>query len=288
MRTDPAKLRAFRKLVLLHYKTHGRHTLPWRKTTDPYRILISEVMLQQTQVDRVIPFYQGFLKAFPTPKRLAGAPLSQVLTLWQGLGYNRRAKMLQNAAKEIASKWKGRFPRAVEEIESLPGVGPYTARAVAAFAFNTDSIFIETNIRAVVIHHFFSAKKVVSDDAIREVLTAVYPKGSAREWYSALMDYGAALKRQGIRTNARVKGYTKQQAFDGSLRQARGAILRALATGPLPTRKVTMLLGLEREEQMKGALASLVKEEMVELREGRARLPGSAHPVPVAKRKRLG
>lgn len=288
MRTDPATLRAFRKLVLLHYKAHGRHMLPWRKTTDPYEILVSEVMLQQTQVDRVIPFYKAFLKAFPTPKKLAGAPLSHVLTLWQGLGYNRRAKMLQNAAKEITVKWKGRFPRAIEEIESLPGVGPYTASAVAAFAFNADSIFIETNIRAVIIHHFCTGKNAVSDDAIREVLRAVYPKGNAREWYSALMDYGAALKRQGVRTNARVKGYTKQKTFAGSLRQARGAILRTLAKGSLTTKKVTMLLGLAREEQMKGALASLVKEEMVELLQGTVRLLGSARPVPGTKRRRQG
>lgn len=255
---------------------------------DPYQILVSEVMLQQTQVDRVIPFYQAFLKAFPTPKTLALAPLSQVLTLWQGLGYNRRAKMLQNAAKEITGKWKGTFPRTIAEIESLPGVGPYTARAVAAFAFNTDSLVIETNIRAVVIHHFFGKNNVVSDDAIREVLAAVYPKGKARKWYSALMDYGAALKRQGVRTNARVKGHTKQKAFDGSLRQARGAILRALAKGPLTTQKVTMLLGRVREEQMQGALAALVKEEMVEIRKGTVQLPGSVYPVSVAKRTRQG
>lgn len=286
MRINPAQIRAFRTAVLSHYKTHGRHGLPWRTTTDPYKIFVSEVMLQQTQVDRVIPFYRAFLKAFPTLRSLAKAPLGEVLTLWQGLGYNRRAKMLQSAAQTIVKTWRGRFPRGIEEIESLPGVGPYTARAVAAFAFNTDSLFVETNIRAAVIHHFYGTKKVVSGASIRAILALAYPKGRAREWYSALMDYGSALKRQGVRTNARVQGYAKQRPFDGSLRQARGAILRALVTGPLRIQRATMLLGLERKEQMQSALASLVTEEMVELRSGMVSFPADARLAPAVKRKR--
>lgn len=143
----------FRRLVWAHYKKHGRHELPWRKTHDPYRILVSEVMLQQTQVQRVQPYYREFLKQFPTARRLAEAPLSEVLKAWQGLGYNRRAKMLHAAAKEIA---KHGMPKTALELEKLPGVGPYTARAVATFAYDADEILIETNIRTVVFHHFFS------------------------------------------------------------------------------------------------------------------------------------
>lgn len=232
-------------------------------------------MLQQTQVERVIPFYQAFLKEFPSARALARAPLSKVLSVWQGLGYNRRAKMLQNAATEIVGKWKGRFPKMIEDIESLPGVGPYTARAVAAFAYNVDSSFVETNIRTVLIHHFFRTG-TVSDKELVPVLEAALPRGKAREWYSALMDYGSALKRAGQKTNARVKGYAKQKAFEGSARQARGAILRALVPGSLPLSKVTMLLGREREAQMKSALASLVKEEMVQVSKGRVTLGGEA------------
>lgn len=271
MKPTPASIRAFREAVFAHYEAHGRHNLPWRKTRDPYRILVSEVMLQQTQVDRVIPFYAAFLKAFPTARALAEAPLGQVLTEWQGLGYNRRAKMLRNAAKEIMGRWKGKFPKNADDIESLPGVGPYTARAVAAFAYNQDSAFVETNIRTALMHHFFRTGKV-SDSELMPILDAALPRGKSREWYSALMDYGAALKRAGLRTNARVAGYAKQKKFEGSSRQARGAILRALVPGPFPVAKVSMLLGREREVQMKSALAALVKEGMVRVSRRKASL----------------
>jgi len=123
-------VQAFRTTVWNHYRRHGRHTLPWRTTTNPYRILVSEVMLQQTQVERVIPYYKTFLRAFPTVQTLAQAPLSRVLTLWQGLGYNRRAKMLHEAAKQVVAQYGGRMPHDAEALETLRGVGPYTARAV--------------------------------------------------------------------------------------------------------------------------------------------------------------
>ncbi len=122
----------FRNIVWKHYREHGRHDLPWRKTTDPYRILVSEVMLQQTQVERVVPYYRNFLRKFPRVGRLAEAPLSEVLVAWQGLGYNRRAKMLHQAAKAVVQEHGGRFPESLEELEKHPGIGPYTARAVAA------------------------------------------------------------------------------------------------------------------------------------------------------------
>jgi A/G-specific adenine glycosylase len=262
----------FAGVVWDFYNKAGRHDLPWRKTRDPYRILVSEVMLQQTQVERVIPYYERFLRAFPSVEALAASPLSSVLRAWQGLGYNRRAKMLHEAAKQVAKEYGGVFPKSAKELEALRGVGPYTARAVAAFAFNKDGVVIETNIRAAVIHHFFPKKKTVSDKDIEAVLATVLPKGRAREWYSALMDYGAALKRSGIKTNMRMKGYKKQSRFDGSYRQARGAILRTLAAGALPADTLALLLGREREAQMKGALASLTKEGIVTLSRGKFRL----------------
>jgi A/G-specific adenine glycosylase len=261
---------SFRKTVWEFYKKHGRHDLPWRKTHDPYKILVSEVMLQQTQVERVIPFYLRFVRQYPTSVKLAAAPLSAVLREWQGLGYNRRAKMLWEAARAVG---KSAFPKHEAHLHALPGVGAYTARAIMAFAYNADVVFVETNIRTAVMHHYFPKKKKVSDAEIERVLRDVLPRGKSREWYSALMDYGAALKKRGVKTNARVKGYAKQARFDGSLRQARGAVLRALTAGPLPSARLTMLLGHEREAQMKAALASLTKEGMITLSRGKFGLP---------------
>jgi A/G-specific adenine glycosylase len=262
----------FRKVVWDYYKKHGRDDLPWRHTRDPYRILVSEIMLQQTQVERVVPFYERFIKEFPTLRVLAHAPLSRVLKAWQGLGYNRRAKNLHEAAKQIVKEYRGKFPKDEKQLESLRGVGPYTARAVAAFAFNRDMIFVETNIRTAVMHHFFPKKKKVSDTEIENILVAAFPMGKAREWYSALMDYGSYLKRSGVRTNHRVKGYAKQATFRGSLREARGAVLRALLTGTKSEASLLVLLGPKRKSQMKTALAVLIREGLVEATRGGFRL----------------
>lgn len=263
----------FKTQVFAYYRAHGRHTLPWRRTRNPYRILVSEVMLQQTQVERVIPYYKNFIRIYPNVRALANAPLSSVLVVWQGLGYNRRAKMLHEAAQQVMKEHNGKFPKEVRVLESLRGVGPYTARAVAAFAYNQDVIFIETNIRTAVIHHFFQGKKKIRDADIGKVLERVFPSGRAREWYSALMDYGSHLKRSGVRTNHRIQGYAKQTAFNGSLRQARGAVLRALLTGSRSTAFLMSLLGPRREAHMKLALAGLTKEGMVEVSKGKYRLP---------------
>lgn len=280
----------FRNLVWRFYREHGRHDLPWRKDFSVYRVLVSEIMLQQTQVDRVIPYYTKFIQAYPTAKRLADAPLSDVLKAWQGLGYNRRAKMLHAAAKSMATQ----PVRTITDLEALPGVGPYTAHAVAAFAFNEDSVVIETNIRTVVIHHFFPDRENVSDNEIEEVLIKVLPKGKvypvrarsskssgstkesvsngAREWYSALMDYGAHLKRSGISHNARSTTHVKQPAFKGSFREARGAVVRELSKGPVTRAVLEGLLGLERRAQLRSAIEALSFEGMIELKQRRYRL----------------
>lgn len=250
----------FRKIVWAQYKKFGRHDLPWRKTKDLYRILVSEVMLQQTQVERVVPFYKKFIKQFPTAKKLAAAPLSQVLKSWQGLGYNRRAKMLHTTAKELVSK----KINTISELEVLSGIGPYTARAIAAFAWNQDTVFIETNIRTAIIHHFFPKRSDVEDTEILEVLEKVFPKGRASEWYSALMDYGSSLKRSGLSHNTKSKTYAKQSKFVGSLREARGAILRELTKGSASPTQLTALLGDARRAQMRTALRALWAEGLLE------------------------
>lgn len=274
-----SRITSFRRTVWAAYRAHGRHELPWRKTTDPYKILVSEVMLQQTQVERVVPFYIEFVKKFPTAQKLAAAPLSAVLKSWQGLGYNRRALMLHAAAKELATTphLRTRF-NLVERLEELPGVGPYTARAVAAFAWNADVIVIETNIRTAVIQHFFpqekshSAKatkgKKVSDKEIEKILKGALPKGRSREWYSALMDYGAHLKRTGVSHNGRSDTYARQARFAGSPREARGAILRELAREPGTRAGLVARSGLAAE-RIASALDALCAEGLVRKRGAR-------------------
>lgn len=242
------------------YKTQARSHLPWRKTRDPYLILVSEVMLQQTQVDRVIPFYGRFAAKFPTPQKLAAAPLSEVLKLWQGLGYNRRAKYLHASAKILAKEgWTG---------GKLPGVGPYTRSAVEAFAFNKPTVFIETNIRTVFIHYLFKRKEVLVGD--KEILLLVEEalkksKMRPRDFYAALMDYGSFLKRRGVKLNAQSRHYAKQGKFEGSYRQLRGQVLRALLSGP---KTVDDLVGLTRRTQsdVARAVENLSSEGMVSVR----------------------
>ena len=209
------------------YAREGRHDLPWRKTTNPYRILVSEVMLQQTQVERVVPKYRAFLKRFPNVVSLAKAPLGDVLALWSGLGYNRRALYLKRTGEALVARYKGVFPTDAETLETLPGIGPYTARAVATFSHDASYIFIETNIRRVFIHTFFEDKKNVSDSELIPYIEATLPKhGSPREWYWALMDYGSHLKKTTVNPNKRSAHYVKQSTFRGSVRELRGEFVR--------------------------------------------------------------
>ena len=263
----------FSDIVWKYYREHGRHDLPWRKTTDAYRILVSEVMLQQTQVERVTPYYARFLKKFPTVRALAVSPLSQVLIEWQGLGYNRRAKMLHEAAKAVVKAHAGKFPATALELEKLPGIGPYTAGAIAAFAYNQDGIFIETNIRTAITHHFYKDREGVSDNEVREKLLKLYPKGQAREWYAALMDYGAHLKRSGVRINAKAKGYAKQSTFKGSGREVRGAIVRLLSSGSASKTQMHKMFEADRTIQVEEQLEKLLQEGLVVRKGTRYLLP---------------
>jgi A/G-specific adenine glycosylase len=263
----------FHALVWNYWKENGRHDLPWRKTNDPYRILVSEVMLQQTQVPRVIEKYEEFLKAFPNVRALAKAPLSDVLKIWSGLGYNRRAKYLHDAAKQVVAKQGGKVPRDFAALRALPGVGPYTASAVRVFAFNEPDILIETNIRTAYIHHFFKTRTsdvLVSDGRVHELANRASEGKDPREWHWALMDYGSHLKRSGIRNNHRSAHYTKQSKFDGSLRQVRGSILRELHACSRTEEEFTRLsLG---KVKLKKALAGLVRDGLIKKEKGKWRI----------------
>lgn len=219
------KIKDFQNTILQWYTIEGRHDLPWRKTQDPYKILVSEVMLQQTQISRVIPKYKEFLKKFPTLRSLANASTQELLNVWKGLGYNRRALYLKKTAEYISANLGGRFPREVEKIQGLPGVGAYTARAVAAFSWNTPEVFIETNIRRVILHFFFPDKEGVADAEIALILQEALYKKDPRSWYWALMDYGAVPLKKIVNPNKRSRHYVKQSRFEGSRRQARARIL---------------------------------------------------------------
>lgn len=256
-----SKIASFRRRVWAHYRSYGRHHLPWRRTHDPYKILVSEVMLQQTQVERVIAYYQEWMNQFPTVSALAAAPLSSALRLWQGLGYNRRAKALHEAAKVLAKHTS--FPKEHDALVALPGVGRYTASAVRAFAFNEDVVLVETNIRTAIIHHFFPRARNISDTRIEDILHKALPSGNARLWYAALMDYGSHLKRQGVKVNARSKGYRPQPPLRGSVREARGALLRELTKGTQATSRLVGILGPERTDQVGSALEALEREGLV-------------------------
>lgn len=224
---QPDVLADFRRTVLTHYQAHGRN-LPWRHTRDPYRILVSETMLQQTQVPRVLVKYEEFLTAFPNIGALAAAPLTTVLRVWQGLGYSRRALSLQKTAAIVTAEHGGALPRSVPALMRLPGVGPATAGAIAAFAYGEAHPFIETNIRAVYLHHFFSAREAVSDREILPLVDATLDRVDPRSWYYALMDYGVMLKRAYPNPSRRSRHHTRQSPFLGSNRQLRAQVLRVL------------------------------------------------------------
>jgi len=237
--------------------------MPWRQDTRPYYVLVSELMLQQTQVDRVVPKFEAFIAAFPDETVLAQASLGDVLRLWQGLGYNRRAKFLHDSAKMIGSAYKGVFPSTPDDLVKLPGVGVNTAGAILAYSFNQPVVFVETNIRSVIFHHFFSSGELVDDKEIREILESTLDREHPREWYWALMDYGSWLKRSGLGRLQTSKQYKKQSALIGSVREVRGEIIKALA-GNTYTRKSLMAV-VKADERFDPALAGLVKDGLVEM-----------------------
>lgn len=265
----------FVKTVRECYQLYGRHDLPWRipesdGSFDPYKVMVSEIMLQQTQVSRVTPKYQDFLEKFPTVQSLAAATLGDVLVAWQGLGYNRRAKYLWQAAKKVRDDFGGNVPRDQKRLETLPGIGANTAGAILAYSFNVPVVFIETNIRTVFIHRFFTGQTAVPDAAIRRLVEETLDHDNPREWYWALMDYGSYLKQTVGNASRSSKTYTKQSAFHGSLRQIRGRILRELAEGVRDEAYLKSEIGDNRVQQ---ALGDLEREGMIVKHKQYYRLP---------------
>lgn len=248
----------FRQFVYDFYEAHKR-SFPWRDNVSDYGVFISEIMLQQTQAPRVVEKYVSFIKRFPSFDILASASLREVLEEWQGLGYNRRAKMLKEAAEVVVQHHKGALPQDIEALDALPGIGYATACSISAFAFNKPVGFIETNIRSVFLHTFFFGKEAVSDADLMPLINAAIDLEHPREWYSALMDYGTFLKKEGNPSKAS-KHYTKQSSFKNSTRELRGKILRTLLQQPLSLDELTVLLV---DERLNGVLEGLVEEGLI-------------------------
>jgi A/G-specific adenine glycosylase len=259
---------AFQAAVYSHYQKEGR-SFPWRKDTRPWGVLVSEFMLQQTQTVRVAEYWKRWMEKWPSPKRLHQASMEEVLGAWSGLGYNRRCYNLKDCARRLTKDYDGEIPENPVDLEQLPGIGPYTARAVPCFAYNIPTVFIETNIRAAVLHFFFKDKTEVRDKEIIPILRMSLSQDNPRIWYWALMDYGAALKKLTPNPNRRSAHYTRQSPFEGSFRQFRGAILRTLVReGPAGRRELQKRSGIESREDLYRVLESLEKEEMVAESEG--------------------
>lgn len=217
----------FQSLIYDYYAANRRDFI-WRQDVTPYKIVISEVMLQQTQTARVVPKFENWLQKFPDFLTLAQASTHDVLTAWQGLGYNRRGLALLKIAQIVVDEYSGQLPNDPVVLQTFPAIGPNTAGSICAFAFNNPIMFIETNIRTVYTHTFFQGQSQITDKQLLPLITQTIDQNNPRDWYYALMDYGVHLKQNLPRINAASKHYTKQSKFEGSKRQVRGAIIKIL------------------------------------------------------------
>jgi A/G-specific adenine glycosylase len=253
----------FKKIVWNYYASNGR-LFSWRNVDDPYKVFISEVMLQQTQTFRVAPKYSQWISVFPDFKTLASASLKEVLLQWQGLGYNRRGMYLHRAAQIIVADFDGELPNDPKILVELPGIGPATAASICAFAFNKKTVFIETNIRAVYIHFFFAGKDKVHDNEIFPLVEATVDKENPREWYYALMDYGVMLKKTLVNPSRKSKHHHKQSKFQGSDREIRGMILKILtkSTEAVSEEKIKDMIGKDHVRITK-IINQMIEEKLI-------------------------
>jgi A/G-specific adenine glycosylase len=229
---SPVEVERFQSIIYQYYRAHKR-VMPWRQTHNPYFILVSEIMLQQTQVERVMGKYEQFVAQFPDVEALAQAPWPEVLAVWQGLGYNRRALALKRLAQNVVTEWGGRLPTTEKDLRALPGIGPATAGALLAFAYEQPVAFIETNIRRVFLHFFFTEEEGITDREILPLISETLDRQGVRDWYYALMDYGVGLKKSGPNPNRRSAHYARQSPFSGSNREVRSLILKILLKEPV-------------------------------------------------------
>lgn len=259
---SPKQVAAFRETVWGYYRENARE-MPWREDPSPYRVLVSELMLQQTQAARVIPKFDAFMYTCPDFASLAAKSLGEVLALWSGLGYNRRAKFLHRTAQIVVSDHGGILPDTLDALVKLPGIGKNTAGAILAYAYNQPVVFVETNIRTVYFHHFYPAsREPISDKELEALVELTLDRENAREWYWALMDYGTYLKKTAGGRLTSSKHYVKQSPLKGSLREMRGRIVKVLVTGA--STEDELRKKVQADERFEPALGSLLSEGLIE------------------------
>ncbi|MEN9327513.1 MAG: hypothetical protein RI947_321 [Candidatus Parcubacteria bacterium] len=272
MKLSQSQIAEFRKKIYDYYKQHKR-PMPWRNCDNPYYVVISELMLQQTQVPRVLQKFPEFITALPDFSALAQASMKDVITQWQGMGYNRRAKYLKQIAEKVVGEYGGILPSDPSILETFPGIGPATAGSIAAFAYDTPTIFIETNIRRVHLHFFFPDRKDVHDKEIKQVVEQTLDTKQPREWYYALMDYGTMMMKSLDNPNKRSKHYSLQSRFEGSDRQIRGRVLKVLVSQQNATKDQFLRLLQDEEERVSQILDKMEQEGMIVWDKIRYRLP---------------
>lgn len=246
--------------------------MPWRSDTTPYFILLSEIMLQQTQVPRVMQKFAEFIEAFPTLEDLAHADFQEVLAHWSGLGYNRRSRFLHQTAQKIVDN--GSFPTDEAFLRSCPGIGENTAASILVYAFNQPLIFLETNVRTVLIYTFLhNQTEKIDESVLHDLAKQTLYAENPRQWYWALMDYGTYLKKTEGNFNKMSKKHTTQSKFEGSFRQKRATVLRCLLQkGPLDVSEISELIGYDLS-LVQELIDALQKDKMVTEVEGRITIP---------------
>jgi A/G-specific adenine glycosylase len=261
------QLKSFCQFIWSFYALNQRD-FAWRNVDDPYQVFISEIMLQQTQTQRVIQKYEEFLNVFPTFQDLAQARLHDVLSVWQGLGYNRRGKFLHESAQRIVVEHKGILPASPALLVELPGIGPATAASMVTFAYNIPTIFIETNIRAVYLYSFFPGQDKIHDRDIEPLVAATVDQNNPREWYYALMDYGVYLKKKYPNPSRKSVHHTKQSTFEGSDRQIRGMIIRLLTRFTRINRTVAVHDINKEPDRVERIIDELIAERFIKMTQG--------------------
>ncbi len=269
---SPRALAIFQEIILHYYQHHERDFL-WRRITTPYYVTVSEIMLQQTQTFRVADKFESFIQAFPDFATLATASTSDIIRLWKGLGYNRRALALQKIAQHVMTEYNGILPNDIALLQTFPHIGKATARSIVTYAFNTRIAFIETNVRTVFIYFFFKDHKAVTDSMLEPLVAASIDTSNPRVWYYALMDYGVMLKKTVGNVSRLSAHYTKQSAFEGSDRQVRGMILQALLDRP-GTPLITLPTILDKDPQrIEKIVQALQREGFIKSKNGILELP---------------